>query len=104
MDGTAGFTVRLPDGWYANRHLGNEPACRTIGTVRDVEGHQILDPVVYVSVLDAPPELDPSGITSDAQVPLPDGTALRRVEVHVPESRPCVSPRGRSPCRGCRRA
>ena len=86
MDGTAGFTVRLPDGWYANRHLGNEPACRTIGTVRDVEGHQILDPVVYVSVLDAPPELDPSGITSDAQVPLPDGTALRRVEVHVPES------------------
>ena len=86
MDGTAGFAVRLPDGWYANRHVGNEPACRTIGTVRDVEGHQILDPIIYLTVLDAPPEVDPSGVTSDGEVLLPDGTILRRLEVHVPES------------------
>lgn len=86
MDGTAGFAVRLPDGWYANRHVSNEPACRTIGTVRDVEGHQTLDPIIYLTVLDAPPEVDPSGVTSDGEVLLPDGTILRRLEVHIPET------------------
>lgn len=86
MDGTAGFGVRLPDGWYANRHLGSAPACRTIGPVRDVEGHQNLDPVIYLSVLDAPPELDPSTVTADTEVQLPDGATVRRLELHQPES------------------
>jgi hypothetical protein len=75
-DGSAGFSVFLPEGWYASRRSGEQPACRTVGRVRVVEGRQIMDPSIYLGVLDEEPTFEGTTIedrqerTSQAGIPM----------------------------------
>lgn len=85
-DGTAGFSVFLPSGWYANRHVGDQPACRTIGPARLVDDRQILNPAIYLSVVDTAPTFDGATIEDEAERTLPNGVTLTRMTVRTPES------------------
>ena len=85
-DGTAGVSVFLPDGYYANRSQGQQPACRTIGPVREVEGRQNLDPAIYLSVVDEAPAFEGATIEDESERRLPSGVVVTRLTVHTPES------------------
>ncbi|MDQ3691298.1 MAG: hypothetical protein M3406_14960 [Chloroflexota bacterium] len=82
-DGEAGFSVFLPDGWYANRRIGDSPACRTVG--RDVDGSQILDPEIYLNVQPEPPAFAAAEIEEHAEIRLVNGIVLQRYVVATPE-------------------
>lgn len=82
-DGDAGFSVFLPDGWYADRRIGDSPACRTVG--QDVDGSQILDPEIYLNVQPEPPALSAAEIEEQEEIELVNGIVLQRYVVATPE-------------------
>jgi hypothetical protein len=91
-DGTAGFSVVLPEGYYANRHSysnrpdGEQPACRTIGPVRVVGGRQNLDPAIYLDVAEEAPAFEGATIEDESERTLPSGLVVTRLTVHTPEA------------------
>lgn len=85
-DGIAGFSIRLPDGWSANRRFGDSPACRDIGPLRILPEQALVEGIVRVSVSpDEPVFAPPQIIESSEQRALPDGTPVERHVVTIPE-------------------
>ncbi len=85
-DGDAGYSVFLPDGWYANAASLAEPACTTIGHVREVDGHQNLDPLIYLTRVEEAPTFEEASVKAHEHVTLPNGVEMDRYVVHVPET------------------
>jgi len=93
-DGTVGFSVFLPDGWYANRRIGDSPACQTVGHVRNVEGSQVLDPEIYLNVQPDPPAFSDAEIEEQEEILLTNGIALQRYVTSIAESGAVAASRG----------
>lgn len=85
-DGVAGFSVVLPEGWYANRRQGEQLACRAIGSIRMVEDRPQLDPAISISVDEAPPDFGGATLEDEARLTAATGVSLDRYVVKTPES------------------
>jgi len=93
-DGTVGFSVFLPDAWYANRRIGDSPACQTVGHVRNVEGSQVLDPEIYLNVQPDPPAFSDAEIEEQEEIQLTNGIVLQRYVTSIAESGAVAASRG----------
>jgi len=86
FDGIGGFSYMLPAEWYANRRDGEQPACRAVGTVRDVDGHQLLDAVIFLDVGPDRPAWPDATVTPVDERALENGIHLETFLVETPES------------------
>jgi hypothetical protein len=86
-DGGAGFSIFLPDGWYANRRVGDSPACRTAGP-RDSGSDPTItgSAAVTLSVRPEPPSFEGAEIESSDGIELANGIVLERLVAFTPES------------------
>jgi hypothetical protein len=85
-DGDAGFSFVLPEGWYANRRIGDAPACRTAGPRQPGQTGLPPEPAVTFSVVPDAPTFDGTDVVSREQIDLANGIVLERVETFRPES------------------
>ncbi len=81
-DGDAGFSIFLPDGWYANRRFGDSPPCRTLSPVSALPA-QSSDGGAVLGVVEGEPTFD--GPLSHERIELSNGVVLDRYEIVTPE-------------------
>lgn len=81
-DGEAGFSIFLPDGWYANRRFGDSPPCRTLGPAPAVTA-QSSDGGAWLSVVATEPSFESP--ESHDRVELQNGVVLDRFKLVTPE-------------------
>jgi hypothetical protein len=86
-DGDAGFAFFMPDGWYANRRVGESPACRMAAPFEPGQSGQPLETAVTFSVLPEAPIVDANDIESLEHIELPNGIGMDRIVSFRPESR-----------------
>jgi hypothetical protein len=86
-DGDAGFAFFMPDGWYANRRVGESPACRMAAPLEPGQSGQPLETAVTFSVLPEAPIVDANDIESLERIELPNGIGMDRIVSFRPESR-----------------
>lgn len=93
-DGVAGFAYFLPEGWYANRRVGDSAACRTAAPMAPGGTAQLLEPAVVFSVLPEPPTLEGVEVESRDRIELANGIVLDRLVTFTPESGALAAERG----------